>query len=105
MAELSKTAVRELRQASTHDDRLWRLAYDQGFSDGLAKRQAQMGWCRRWCSVAWHNPIRVVFLILVGIALVMAATYPLAAFVTATSGAWLAASWFWLRTGRRSDAF
>jgi hypothetical protein len=39
----SKTAQRELRSMSDHDDRLWRLAYAQGREDAREPRR-RMSW-------------------------------------------------------------
>jgi hypothetical protein len=47
---LSKTAQRELRSMTDHDDRLWRIAYAQGRRDGRRSRRRWTPW-RLWALV------------------------------------------------------
>jgi hypothetical protein len=59
---LSKTAQRELRSMTDHDDRLWRLAYAQGYRDARQQsRKARRSTRRRFSQ--WWAVITVVALV------------------------------------------
>jgi hypothetical protein len=85
---LSKTAQRDLRSMTDHDDRLWRLACQQGRNDARRPR-------RRWS-------LGQVWALVMVIGLVGNLAWPYRYWISAGLAAvvWIAVVWLWRARGR-----